>query len=329
MKGMSLMDDDARHSLLSIFTELWDDHGPRYEAQQAFWNRRAQSFSDHLTDSRHRRRFEELYAWLKELGALRKASHILDIGCGPGTYAIPFAKLGHHVTGIDIAPEMIARAQDNAAHYGISERTAFQTAVWEELDVAAQGWEQAFDLVFASMTPAIRNAEALYKMLRVCRGGCFLSSFIDRRDPFVQRIRARLGLSSGTPPMNRIYAAFNLLWLNGYFPSIRYIDERWEQSFTVDEAIEHFRHFMRLQLVDEARLDETVEKTVRAIAEEQASNVIRQTVEVKIAWLYWPAKDRSATAGRPFAEAMAGAIPRAGEEEDPDTERSIGARRGR
>ena len=36
------------------------------------------------------------------------AMPVLDLGCGPGTLAIPFAKAGMRVTGVDPEPEMLA-----------------------------------------------------------------------------------------------------------------------------------------------------------------------------------------------------------------------------
>lgn len=41
---------------------------------------------------------------------------ILDLGCGPGVYSFPLAKLGYHVTGIDISEKSIRHA--NALSYG-------------------------------------------------------------------------------------------------------------------------------------------------------------------------------------------------------------------
>lgn len=36
---------------------------------------------------------------------------ILDLGCGTGNHAIPFAKRGYQVTGVDCSPEMITQAK--------------------------------------------------------------------------------------------------------------------------------------------------------------------------------------------------------------------------
>jgi ubiquinone/menaquinone biosynthesis C-methylase UbiE len=41
-----------------------------------------------------------------------KGERALDAGCGTGNYALALAQVGFHVTGIDYAAGMLARAQD-------------------------------------------------------------------------------------------------------------------------------------------------------------------------------------------------------------------------
>jgi SAM-dependent methyltransferase len=43
--------------------------------------------------------------------ALRPSSRILDLGCGVGRHAVPLARLGHRVTGIDLSETMLALAR--------------------------------------------------------------------------------------------------------------------------------------------------------------------------------------------------------------------------
>jgi len=51
---------------------------------------------------------ESLIAKVIELVGLKHGDAVLDLGCGPGTLAIPFAKAGMRVTGVDPEPEMLA-----------------------------------------------------------------------------------------------------------------------------------------------------------------------------------------------------------------------------
>ena len=42
-------------------------------------------------------------------------ARLLDVPCGDGRHAVELARLGHRVTGVDIAPENARRAQLRAA----------------------------------------------------------------------------------------------------------------------------------------------------------------------------------------------------------------------
>ncbi len=53
--------------------------------------------------------------WARPLGG-----PLLDLACGTGRMAIPLAAQGDQVTGVDIVPEMIARARQKAAERAVS-----------------------------------------------------------------------------------------------------------------------------------------------------------------------------------------------------------------
>lgn len=54
------------------------------------------------------------------LAGLPVPARLLDIGCGQGRDALPAARLGHRVTGIDLAPHGIAQMTRAAAAEGLS-----------------------------------------------------------------------------------------------------------------------------------------------------------------------------------------------------------------
>src|SRR5256885_14233899 len=53
--------------------------------------------------------------WARSLGG-----PLLDLACGTGRMALRMAALGYQVTGVDITPEMIARARQKAAQQAVS-----------------------------------------------------------------------------------------------------------------------------------------------------------------------------------------------------------------
>ncbi len=74
---------------------------------------------EHLTQthdgaSRRIETVERHVAWIHEELLEARPSRVLDVGCGPGLYTSRLASLGHHCTGIDIAPASIEYAREIA-----------------------------------------------------------------------------------------------------------------------------------------------------------------------------------------------------------------------
>lgn len=59
-------------------------------------------------------------------------SRVLDAGCGPGLVSAAFLHAGYHVHGVDLSPEMIARARVRCAQFGARARFERQS-VFEPL----------------------------------------------------------------------------------------------------------------------------------------------------------------------------------------------------
>lgn len=93
--------------------------------------------------------------------------HLLDIACGTGNLAIPAAKAGAVVTGVDIARNLVEQARDRAVEEGL-------TCRFDEGDAEAMPYADAsFDTVvtmFGAMF-APRPDVTAGEMLRVCRPG--------------------------------------------------------------------------------------------------------------------------------------------------------------
>ncbi len=62
---------------------------------------------------------DSLIARVADLVGLKAGDPVLDLGCGPGLLAIPFARLGLHVTAVDPEPGMIAACEAAALEAGV------------------------------------------------------------------------------------------------------------------------------------------------------------------------------------------------------------------
>jgi len=96
---------------------------------------------------------------------------VLDVACGSGNTALPAARLGAAVTGVDIAPNLIEQARANAAREGLKIQ-------FDEGDAEALPYEDAsFDAVltmFGAMF-APRPEVVAAELKRVCRPGGFVA----------------------------------------------------------------------------------------------------------------------------------------------------------
>jgi SAM-dependent methyltransferase len=64
-----------------------------------------------------------------------QGKRILDVGCGPGKYAVALAERGAEVLGIDFASNMLALARELAEKRGVAARCRFVRADFLEYDL--------------------------------------------------------------------------------------------------------------------------------------------------------------------------------------------------
>ncbi len=97
----------------------WDD--PAFSARML----REHLDESHGAASRQTAERAKQIEWLWVTLGLQAGSRLLDITCGPGLYALEFARRGCHITGIDFGPAAIAYAQELAAAQGVADRCTF------------------------------------------------------------------------------------------------------------------------------------------------------------------------------------------------------------
>ncbi len=106
-------------------------------------------------------------AQLVKRAGVRAGQRVLDVACGTGVVAVTAARLGAQATGVDLTPELLEHARENA-------RIAELEIDWHEGDVEKLPFgDSGFDVVLSQFghMMAPRPEVAIAEMLRVLRPG--------------------------------------------------------------------------------------------------------------------------------------------------------------
>lgn len=98
-----------------------------------------------------------------EMGKVGRNDRLFDLGCGDGRIVVTAAKLGARGVGIDINPERIREAKQNAQDAGVSDRVEFRVG-----DLFESDFSQA-TVVTLYLLPAINQKlrPQLWRQLKV------------------------------------------------------------------------------------------------------------------------------------------------------------------
>jgi SAM-dependent methyltransferase len=121
--------------------------------------------------------FTQIAAAMRESGeelveglGVQSGMEVLDLGCGDGTTAIPAARRGAHVVGVDIASNLVAAGNARAAAEGLLGNIRFQEGDASDLREIADGSFELVVSIFGAMF-APRPLDVAREMVRVTRPG--------------------------------------------------------------------------------------------------------------------------------------------------------------
>jgi len=175
-----------------------DDHARWLEHSRAAWDARAERWHARaeVNDLAADRSADLDRTW--EALRLSRDMRLLDAGCGSGQWAIAFAERGVRVTGIDLSPEMIRLARDDASASGldIEWRTGDVTRLADPLAV----FDAIHARVLLQFVPDVPGA--LRELRRVLKpGGRLLASVPGALSP-IYRASWMRHLPGGVPGNN-------------------------------------------------------------------------------------------------------------------------------
>jgi ubiquinone/menaquinone biosynthesis C-methylase UbiE len=125
---------------------------------------------------------------------------VLDLGCGDGTTALPAARLGADVLGVDIASNLVAAGNRRAQAEGLR-NCRFQEGDATNLgDLADQSFDRVISIFGAMFAP--KPFDVAREMVRVTRpgGGIVMGNWIPNDPTLVAQILKISSAYSAPPP---------------------------------------------------------------------------------------------------------------------------------
>jgi len=248
--------------------KIWESR----ESALKFWN----------MSKENRGRVEETIAGTE----ITPESRVLDIGSGPGTLAIPFARRVAHVTVVEPAEGMLSVLREKMAEECVDNIDVVQKR-WEDVNVA-DDLDPPYDVVIASFSlgmPDIRAA--IEKMIAAAATGghIYLYHFAGEThwDRDCRDLWPRLHGKEYTPgPKSDVL--YNVLYQMGIYPHVRTFRLQHSQRFvSMEEAMEHFRHQYRISTAEQEAI--VWEHLGRVLKEENGGfSLPASSIRVKIWW---------------------------------------------
>lgn len=166
----------------AIWEQAWKEHGDSVinkmkkagiEPARAF-DHKARTFNEQSFNEEGRKRTSRIMNWLEGQGVRFDNASVLDIGAASGVFSVPFAERGADVTAVESSLPLIDLLKENITNFP-QDQVKIVPERFEDIDVQAKGWSQAFDLVFLSMCPVIVDWQSVEKVLQCAREFCYIS----------------------------------------------------------------------------------------------------------------------------------------------------------
>ena len=127
---------------------------------------------------------------------LQPGTRVLDVACGTGNLALPAARRGAIVTGVDIAPNLIEQARENAKREGLS--VQFDEGDAESLSYEDASFDAVITMFGAMFTP--RPEVTAAELKRVVRPGGYIAMANWTPTGFIGQMFKIVGSHVSPPP---------------------------------------------------------------------------------------------------------------------------------
>lgn len=235
----------------AIYNHPWHTNAntPAEKNQKEFWNNRSGDFARKAHHPDQRRLAEQLldkFSW-------QRHERVLDVGAGPGTFAIPLARRVAHVTAFDLSVSMLEELRRQAAlektmnittqagrwlSDDLENRTGYDTVIcFNALGVAASHEDGTCDM-----------GKAIDRLREAAHRGMVLVPHADY--PADPPMRAALRLPETTFRRERIAILYHIMIRHGLLPNLEILPRPFFWTFrSLDEGIQVLGN--RLEITDD------------------------------------------------------------------------------
>lgn len=211
---------------------------------------------------------------------LTPESVVMDVGAGPGTFVIPFARKVKRIDAVEPAPGMVDKIKENAQREGIA-NFGIINSTWQDVDAASVS--DKYDLVISSLVIWVFKDvwRQLRRMEQASKGYCCVvtgaKSKNEHGDILWQQINGnKENIWHSTQQYPLIYS---LLYSKGRLPNVSIVNYTSERS--VDDKVRH------LKLCFERRIPVTpdIEKIIREYFTAKSENdTIKEPGQAAVIW---------------------------------------------
>jgi len=245
-----------------------------------FWDNMAKRYP-RFNDTSMCKDVNHILNWCQDKNVSFKGASILDIGAGTGTIAIPLAQKGAHVTAMDISEGMLAALNEDAAEQGVSAKVSTHQSDWDSFPL-----KQKYDIVIASMTPAISDLQKIEKMLGATTGlGIYVGWGKYRNNKLVEALvkahatKEEDCASAGCINANKFIETLkekNIPFESDFF------ETSWTDTYTFDEAKEYA--YDQLKRKEITPNEEIVESILVSFVKDDKVHVTTEAEKGMVLW---------------------------------------------
>ena len=237
------------------WTEMWNEaiEGSRWgqrAGKPEFWDGRVDWFEELVQQS-------DRAGMIMSRIKIEPSYRVLDIGAGPGTTAIPLAKIVEGVTVVEPSNGMLARLKENASKENLANIT-YIPKKWENVEIGKDIEAGGYDVVIASHSLIIKDIkDALVKINDAVKRNVYIFIVAGRRtEKEGSSLWSLFNREKSRPALRPDYIyLYNILYQLGIYANVEIIDANHNMQFPdLDAAVQHYKTWMNVSGADEEKL---------------------------------------------------------------------------